>query len=334
MKKLINKFTIIAVLILFVASCSDKLHDHKEIYTCPMHPQIEMDHPGECPICGMTLVKKETSLKPETQNDPNLKSKDEGLEISNDKQQILNLDTVFVERGDITKNLNFSGQVAYNPEIFSTANEYKSISIDNEWSNELKRGVRLKFTKLGLSEKQIAYTISKNEKLFLTGRSGNTALLIFQVYENDLQFIKIGKFIEITNQVETKSPLKAKIVAIGNLIDQETRTLSVWAELSDPAFFFKPQMYVQGIFEITKPNVLRIPKEAILPTGKSDVVYAKTGDNQFAPKKVHLGFQSSEWVEVLHGLEENEEIVSKASFLLDSETKLKLGDTQNDQHNH
>jgi len=27
-------------------------------YTCPMHPQILEDHPGSCPICGMTLVKK------------------------------------------------------------------------------------------------------------------------------------------------------------------------------------------------------------------------------------------------------------------------------------
>ncbi|WP_170309722.1 efflux RND transporter periplasmic adaptor subunit [Mucilaginibacter xinganensis] len=27
-------------------------------YTCPMHSQIMEDHPGSCPICGMTLVKK------------------------------------------------------------------------------------------------------------------------------------------------------------------------------------------------------------------------------------------------------------------------------------
>src|ERR1700758_3230473 len=25
------------------------------IYTCPMHPEIEQDHPGECPKCGMAL---------------------------------------------------------------------------------------------------------------------------------------------------------------------------------------------------------------------------------------------------------------------------------------
>jgi Cu+-exporting ATPase len=30
----------------------------KVTYTCPMHPQIEQDHPGNCPICGMTLEPK------------------------------------------------------------------------------------------------------------------------------------------------------------------------------------------------------------------------------------------------------------------------------------
>jgi hypothetical protein len=28
------------------------------IYTCPMHPQIEQDHPGNCSICGTTLEEK------------------------------------------------------------------------------------------------------------------------------------------------------------------------------------------------------------------------------------------------------------------------------------
>jgi len=29
-----------------------------QLYTCPMHPSIVQDHPGECPICSMTLVPK------------------------------------------------------------------------------------------------------------------------------------------------------------------------------------------------------------------------------------------------------------------------------------
>jgi membrane fusion protein, copper/silver efflux system len=47
-------------------------HDHsghgaeaKQLYTCPMHPQIIQDRPGDCPICGMKLVpvKKEEKAK-------------------------------------------------------------------------------------------------------------------------------------------------------------------------------------------------------------------------------------------------------------------------------
>ena len=28
------------------------------IYTCPMHPEVQQDHPGDCPKCGMTLEPK------------------------------------------------------------------------------------------------------------------------------------------------------------------------------------------------------------------------------------------------------------------------------------
>lgn len=36
-------------------------HDHEahRIYTCPMHPEVRQHGPGNCPICGMTLVPAE-----------------------------------------------------------------------------------------------------------------------------------------------------------------------------------------------------------------------------------------------------------------------------------
>ncbi|MDQ3019033.1 MAG: efflux RND transporter periplasmic adaptor subunit [Bacteroidota bacterium] len=56
-------------LLLFLFACNnDAKLDHtqnnssdnnKELYTCSMHPQILKDQPGQCPICGMELVKKE-----------------------------------------------------------------------------------------------------------------------------------------------------------------------------------------------------------------------------------------------------------------------------------
>jgi len=52
-------------------SCKQKkreTHTHdvsesKQLYTCSMHPQIIRDQPGQCPICGMDLIKKEENSK-------------------------------------------------------------------------------------------------------------------------------------------------------------------------------------------------------------------------------------------------------------------------------
>lgn len=39
--------------------------DSSQIYTCPMHPQIRQQGPGNCPICGMALEPEEISAAPE-----------------------------------------------------------------------------------------------------------------------------------------------------------------------------------------------------------------------------------------------------------------------------
>ena len=44
-----------------IKSNNHRNHEHQnEVYTCPMHPEIIKDKPGNCPICGMALVKKES----------------------------------------------------------------------------------------------------------------------------------------------------------------------------------------------------------------------------------------------------------------------------------
>ena len=34
----------------------DHHHHEQQKYTCPMHPEVVKDGPGQCPICGMNLV--------------------------------------------------------------------------------------------------------------------------------------------------------------------------------------------------------------------------------------------------------------------------------------
>jgi Cu+-exporting ATPase len=44
------------------------LIDNDTIYTCPMHRQIEQDHPGDCPICGMPLEPKAGALEEDAED--------------------------------------------------------------------------------------------------------------------------------------------------------------------------------------------------------------------------------------------------------------------------
>src|SRR5205807_450028 len=34
-----------------------------QLYTCPMHPEVRLDHPGTCPKCGMTLIEDTSSSR-------------------------------------------------------------------------------------------------------------------------------------------------------------------------------------------------------------------------------------------------------------------------------
>jgi len=40
-----------------------KKAEMKEVYTCPMHPEVKSDKPGKCPECGMKLEKKMMAKK-------------------------------------------------------------------------------------------------------------------------------------------------------------------------------------------------------------------------------------------------------------------------------
>ncbi len=42
--------------------------EHHQRYTCPMHPEIIQDNPGNCPICGMTLIPEDDMEKPNKSN--------------------------------------------------------------------------------------------------------------------------------------------------------------------------------------------------------------------------------------------------------------------------
>ena len=106
-------------------------------------------------------------------------------------------------------------------------------------------------------------------------------------------------------------------------INFSTRTLPVYAGFftSDPRLRYG--MLVEAeIHASERDNVLRIPREALIRTGEGDRVIVARGNGRFQPVSVVMGIESGDYMEVISGLEEGQEVVVSGQFLIDSESSL------------
>lgn len=103
---------IIGIAIYFFAKKSDnhsEMEHQNEVYTCSMHPEIIRDEPGNCPICGMTLVKKITD------NNSIDDSSIDNLIKPTDNFIVGKYQTTTAIDTTISSEINLPGIVAYDP---------------------------------------------------------------------------------------------------------------------------------------------------------------------------------------------------------------------------
>ncbi len=83
-------------------------------------------------------------------------------------------------------------------------------------------------------------------------------------------------------------------------------------------------MYANVIIETeTQPQLLAIPDEAVIHSGKRSLAIVALGESRFEPRQVALEIDSGKgWVEVRAGIQDGEDVVTSGQFLIDSESRL------------
>lgn len=149
--------------------------------------------------------------------------------------------------------------------------------------------------------------------------------VLFDLYESELSWIKVGSDIEYTINSLPGETFKGKISFIDPLINPQTRVASARVEVNNKDGRLKPEMFASGI---VKNNVgkldskeIVIPKSAVLWTGKRSVIYVKEGSG-FKMREITLGPALGDAYIVKDGLETGEEIVSNGTFTIDAAVQL------------
>ncbi len=106
-------------------------------------------------------------------------------------------------------------------------------------------------------------------------------------------------------------------------INFSTRTLPVYAGFSTADPRIRYGMLVEATIHASdREHVLRIPREALIRTGEGDRVIVSRGDGRFRPVTVVPGLESGDYIEILSGVKEGQDIVVSGQFLIDSESSL------------
>ncbi len=95
-------------------------------------------------------------------------------------------------------------------------------------------------------------------------------------------------------------------------------------EAENPGFVLKPDMFVDVEFPVNLPPSIIIPVDAIIDSGLRKTVFVDRENGFFEPRDVAVGWRIGGRAEIIKGLMPGERIVISGTFLVDSESRMKL----------
>jgi Cu(I)/Ag(I) efflux system membrane fusion protein len=144
-----------------------------------------------------------------------------------------------------------------------------------------------------------------------------------EVFEQDISTVLVGAAVSAEFAALPGGHTTGRITYIYPTLNAETRTVRVRVVLPNAGLTLKPGMYATiRIAGRARPNVLTVPRSAVLSTGERSMVFVRAASGDLAPREVALGTTNDERVEVLRGLSAGETVVASATFLVDAESNL------------
>jgi Cu(I)/Ag(I) efflux system membrane fusion protein len=116
--------------------------------------------------------------------------------------------------------------------------------------------------------------------------------------------------------------IKGKLAAVLPEANRDTRTLRLRIELPNPGLRLKAGMFAQVSLGGAQREMLVVPAEAVIRTGRRALVYVAEEAGRYRPVLVDIGEQIDDWIVIRSGLAAGQQVVASGQFLIDSEAGL------------
>ena len=146
--------------------------------------------------------------------------------------------------------------------------------------------------------------------------------ILAEAAEANIPAVRVGTLAQLDFPASGRAPFAARIDFVYPTLTERTRTLRVRLSAANPGGGLRPGLYGTVAFETAGPEVITVPRDAVVDTGLQQHVFVAAGD-RFEPRVVTLGVQLADRVAIRSGLEAGERVVAAGVFLLDSESRLR-----------
>ena len=145
-----------------------------------------------------------------------------------------------------------------------------------------------------------------------------------EVVEDQVAWIQAGKWAELSFAALPGEVFEGKVDYVYPKLDATTRTVQVRVVLQNPGLRLKPGMFANvTLFGGRGEEGVIVPSEAVIHSGKRDIVLIAEGEGRFTPVQVKTGMESHGQTLILAGLKGGERVVTSGQFLIESEANLK-----------
>jgi cobalt-zinc-cadmium efflux system membrane fusion protein len=144
----------------------------------------------------------------------------------------------------------------------------------------------------------------------------STVWVASDVPENVIRFIQPGERIDVTLAAYPGETFRARVTRIADMVDPQTRTIKVRAELENSRGRLRPEMYGTIRHTETTRVLPVVPVGAVVQEDGKSMVWLEQEPGRFRPVQVKTGERVDSTLPVLAGIKAGQRVVVDGAMLL------------------